>query len=193
MIGALAAAPEEIPQETPLVTTATTTPTMVSDPVIYTEEATTEAPETVETIEVVEAGIYHLLTEREISLLEVTVQHEVGNFSTEYKTLVAELIYNRILSDKFPDTVEGVLYQENQFCGIERWYYEGFPVDDETRQVVKDVFSKDTTSHPALFYYNPKLSEYSSVMWFEYSGDITFLFEHTEALWDVDYTTRFFV
>lgn len=135
---------------------------------------------------------YSALTSKEISLLEVTVQHEVGAFSDEYKTLVAELIYNRLVSEEFPNTVEGVLFQENQFCGIENWYSPDYEVDESTKKVVKDVFSKTKTSHKATYYYNPELSDRSSVIWFECSGDVKFLFEHTEENWGIEYTTRFF-
>ena len=45
--------------------------------------------------EIIEPTLYETLSDEEIYLLEVTIQHEVGNFSKEYKRLVAELIYNR--------------------------------------------------------------------------------------------------
>ena len=140
----------------------------------------------------IKTTFYDSLTDEEINMLEVVVQHEVGNFSKDYKTLVAELIYNRIMSDEFPDTVYGVLYQENQFCGIDYWYYPAYPVDDETKQVIQEVFSKEFTSHPATYYYNPELSEYSSVIWFEYSGDVQYLFQYAETSWGTTYNTRFF-
>lgn len=136
--------------------------------------------------------LYDTFTKEEINFLEVTVQHEVGNFSDDYKTLVTELIYNRLVSDEFPNTVKEVLWQKNQFCGIERWYSPDFEVDDNTKLVVKEVFSKEDTSHNATYYYNPELSNYESVVWFEYSGDVEFLFEHTEESWGIEYTTRFF-
>lgn len=136
--------------------------------------------------------LYDTFTEEEINLVEVTVQHEVGSFSDDYKTLIAELIYNRLVSEDFPDTVKEVLFQENQFCGIERWYSPDFEVDNTTKSVVENVFSKDDTQHNATYYYNPELSDYESVIWFEYSGDVEFLFEHTEESWGIDYTTRFF-
>lgn len=136
--------------------------------------------------------LYDTFTKEEINFLEVTVQHEVGNFSDYYKTLIAELIYNRLVSDDFPDTVKEVLWQKSQFCGIEHWYSPDFEVDDETKSVVKEVFSKEVTGHNATYYYNPELSDYEAVIWFEYSGDVEFLFEYTEEIWGIDYTTRFF-
>lgn len=136
---------------------------------------------------------YDTLADWEIQMVEMTIQHEVGNFSKEYKTYVAELIYNRILSDNFPDTITDVLFQPGQFQGISNWLYSGIVPDKETKEVVKAVFSQDSTSHPATFYYNPALSEYDSIVWFEYSGDVELVFEYTENNWGTDYTTRFFV
>lgn len=135
---------------------------------------------------------YDTLSSEEIFLLEVTIQHEVGNFSKQYKAYVAELIYNRIKSDKFPNTVKEVLFQKGQFQGIQTWAYSGIEIDNETKEIIYEVFSKEHTTHPATFYYNPALSEYESVIWFEYSGDIEFVFEHCETLWGIDYNTRFF-
>lgn len=136
--------------------------------------------------------LYNTLTDKEINLIEVTVQHEVGNFSDDYKTLIAELIYNRLVSDEFPDNITDILYQENQFCGIEYWYDPNYEVDINTKNIVEEVFSKNETSHNATYYYNPELSDCESVIWFEYSGDVEYLFEHTEESWGVKYTTRFF-
>lgn len=136
--------------------------------------------------------LYDTFTEEEINLIEVTVQHEVGAFSDKYKKFITELIYNRLVSDDFPNTISEVLYQENQFCGIQYWYSPDYKVDNNTKQVVKEVFSQDTTSHQATYYYNPELSDYQSIAWFEYSGDVEYLFEYTEEDWGIEYTTRFF-
>lgn len=137
--------------------------------------------------------LYDTLSNEEISMIEIVIQHEVGNFSKEYKTYVAELIRNRLVSEDFPNTITDVLFQKGQFQGISSWLYSGIVPDEETKAVVKDVFSAESTSHKATFYYNPALSEYESVMWFEYSGDVEFVFEHTETNWGIEYTTRFFV
>ena len=142
--------------------------------------------------DIISETTYDKFTNDEIHLIEVTVQHEVGNFSENYQTLVAELIYNRLMSKQFPNTVEEVLYQEGQFCGIEDWYSSDIVVDDATKDIVKSVFSKETTSHNALYYYNPELSADYAIEWFEYSGDVDYLFEYTEENWGIEYTTRFF-
>ncbi len=159
-------------------------------------ENTTVDPTTIEAIEANEADaeetLYDILTDHEVSLLETTIQHEVGNFSREYKTYVAEVIYNRLMSEDFPDTIYEVLFQEGQFQGIASWCNSGITPDEETKSVVEEVFSGESPSHNCTFYYNPALSDYKSVMWFEYSGDIEYVFSYTETSWGADYETRFF-
>ena len=121
--------------------------------------------------------LYDTLSENEIAMIEITIQHEVGNFSKEYKTYVAELIRNRLISEDFPNTVTEVLFQKSQFQGISNWLYSGITPDEETKEVVKEVFSAEGTSHSATYYYNPELSEYDSLVWFEYSGDVEYIFD----------------
>ena len=74
-----------------------------------------------------EPTYYDTLTAEEINMIEVTVQHEVGKLSPQYKRLIAELIYNRLLSEHYPNDVKEMLFQKNQFTGINRWYYPSFP------------------------------------------------------------------
>ena len=136
-------------------------------------------------------SLYDTLSEEEISTIEIVVQHELGGLSKEYKVLVAEVIYNRLRSEEFPDTVNEVLFQEGQFSGIDRWFSPKIKADKDTKAAVKEVFSKDKAEHDSLYYYNPALSEYSSIVWFE-SGAIEFCFEHSETSWGITYRTRFF-
>lgn len=136
--------------------------------------------------------LYDTLTPQEIHLIEATIKNEVGDLSETYQKLITEIIYNRIVSDKFPNTVEEVLYQKNQFCGIENWYNSNTEIPNSISEIVKEVFTKENPSHNAVYYYNPALSETESIIWFEYSGDVEFIFEYSEESWGVNYTTRFF-
>ncbi|MCM1315868.1 MAG: cell wall hydrolase [Muribaculaceae bacterium] len=136
--------------------------------------------------------LYDKLTLDERHLIETVVQHEVGNFSNDYKILIAELIYNRLQSEEFPNDVYEVMFQENQFTNIEYWYSSDYEIDTETHSVVEQVFTEMNPSHDALYYYNPELSSYEATMWFEYSGDVEYLFSYSEESWGVTYETRFF-
>ena len=177
-----------------VISTSISTPTIQDNNNEQSERLVTYSPQQPEKQQEAqtETTLYDTFTEKEINMLEVTVQHEVGAFSDEYKTLIAELIYNRLISEDFPDDIEQVLFQEYQFSGIDYWYTPHFDVDDETKEVVKEVFSQDNTSHEATYYYNPELSDYQSVVLVEYSGDVEYCFEYTEEDWGIEYTTRFF-
>ena len=134
--------------------------------------------------------LYTSLTKEEIELIELTVQHEVGNFSKDYKKLIAAIIRNRLESDSFPNTISEVILAKGQFSNGD---YAGVNVDLETQEAVEEVFSMEESPHLATYYYNPELSSYSSIYWFEYSGDIEYLFSYSEEDWGVVYTTRFFI
>lgn len=134
--------------------------------------------------------LYTSLTKEEIELIELTVQHEVGNFSKDYKKLIAAIIRNRLESDSFPDTISEVILAKGQFSNGD---YVGVNVDIETQEAVEEVFSMEESPHLATYYYNPELSSYSSIYWFEYSGDIEYLFSYSEEDWGIVYTTRFFI
>lgn len=136
-----------------------------------------------------ELTLYESLSEEEITLIELTVQHEVGSFSIEYKELIAGIILNRLNSPDFPDTITEVLYAENQFSNGN---YYGIVVDEETSQAVENVFSSEASPHEATYYYNPDLSASYAISWFEYSGDVEYLFSYSEEDWGIIYNTRFF-
>ena len=41
-----------------------------------------------------------------------------GRFGAEGQQAIAEIIYNRMVSDQFPDTLEGVIFAEGQFRSV---------------------------------------------------------------------------
>jgi hypothetical protein len=56
------------------------------------------------------------LTADEVDLIARIVWHEARGESLEGQRAVVEVIFNRIEADNFPDTVEDVIYQKNQFA-----------------------------------------------------------------------------
>ena len=161
-----------------------------SSTVIYVEiQKEQEQEEYSETEKNTFVSLYDQLTSKEIELIELTVQHEVGSFSKEYRRLVAGIIRNRLESPIFPNTISDVLLAPGQFTD---GHYEEVIVDEQTKEAVKEVFSAETSIHSATSYYNPALSAPSSIRWFEESGDVTYLFSYAEDNWGTTYTTRFF-
>ena len=159
-----------------------------SSTVIYVE-IQKEQEEYSETEKETFVSLYDQLTPKEIELIELTVQHEVGSFSKEYRRLVAGVIRNRLESPIFPNTISDVLLAPGQFTD---GHYEGVIVDKQTKEAVKEVFSAEVSIHSATAYYNPALSAPSSIRWFEESGDVIYLFSYAEDNWGTTYTTRFF-
>lgn len=58
------------------------------------------------------------LTEWEQQLLAKLIWLEARGESAEGQQAIAEIIYNRMVSDQFPDTLEGVIYAEGQFRSV---------------------------------------------------------------------------
>lgn len=86
-------------------------------PVELTEE-TAEAPEATEKAETIYGGIS--ISEDEYKLLRSILALEADYDTEGYdgQKAVVEVIFNRVLSDKWPDTVEDVIYQRGQFATV---------------------------------------------------------------------------
>lgn len=73
------------------------------------------------------------ITLDEFKLIAKTVQCEAGNQSIECQRLVAVCIINRLCSDLFPNTVEGVIYQPGAFevTTLSKWATSTYDDDSE--------------------------------------------------------------
>lgn len=58
------------------------------------------------------------VTNEEIKLLEKLVMAEAGGEPYKGQVAVANVVINRVLSKKFPNTVKGVIYQKGQFSPV---------------------------------------------------------------------------
>ena len=56
--------------------------------------------------------------DEDLHLVAALVWHEAGNQSYEGKRLVADVVFNRVMSDKFPNTIREVLNQKNQMMPV---------------------------------------------------------------------------
>lgn len=78
---------------------------------IYIEEETSEPkPEPAAYQEIAD-----VITDDEIEMLARLLFLEAGNQSIEGQRAVIEVVFNRLLSDEFPNTLNDVVYAENQF------------------------------------------------------------------------------
>lgn len=75
--------------------------------------------------------------------------------------LVGAVVMNRIEHNSFPDSLEGVIYQETQFCSVrsDTWGM----TTNRTDRIAKEVLQgKYDLHHDVLYFFNPDLSTNTS-------------------------------
>lgn len=101
----------------------------------------------------VEEEIQEEKYEGELELLACLVQAEAGNQNLYGKRLVADVVFNRVASDQFPDTITDVIYQDNQFStvddgALERAFYT--VTDDDYAAVSAELETR--TDYQILYF-----------------------------------------
>lgn len=82
-------------------------------------------------------------TEEELDLLARLVFSEGGGESYETKLMIASVVMNRVVDSHFPDTIQEVIYQKNQFA-VTTHKINGVvmidrPADEESYRAAKEV------------------------------------------------------
>lgn len=73
----------------------------------------------------------------EVNLLARLVECEAGGEPIEGKIAVANVVLNRVRSDKYPDNIMSVIYQKNQFQPVTTGKIDRVTPSDETRAAVE--------------------------------------------------------
>jgi Cell wall hydrolyses involved in spore germination len=95
------------------------------------------------------------ITNKDIHLMAQVVYGESRGESFDGKVAVASVILNRLISDKFPDSVSEVIYQPNAFSCITDKNIK--PDQTSFDAVYKALSGYDPTSN-STFFYNPQIS-----------------------------------
>ena len=88
----------------------------------------------------------------EIELLERVVEAEAGNQGLDGKRLVVAVIYNRVESDRFPNTIQGVLTSPHQFSTVWNGAVDKVTVTDETKSAIMLEISQRSDNE--ILYFN---------------------------------------
>lgn len=88
----------------------------------------------------------------EAELLERVVEAEAGNQGLKGKRLVVAVIYNRVESEKFPDTIQEVLVAPHQFGTVWNGAVDKVTVTDETRAAIMLELSQRSDNE--ILYFN---------------------------------------
>ncbi len=93
-----------------------------------------------------------------VDLLARAIYAEARGESFEGQIAVGAVIVNRMESPKFPNTIESVLYQPNQFKCVENGAINQVPNQNAYKAARRAINGEDP-SQGALFFFNPEKSE----------------------------------
>lgn len=82
------------------------------------------------------------------------VEAEVTGKGYKCKKNVAAVIFNRIKSEKFPNTPYGVVFQKKQFAPTMDGRYWEVTITDETKEAVIDCYNEGYTANGAEYFAN---------------------------------------
>ncbi|MBR1771399.1 MAG: cell wall hydrolase [Lachnospiraceae bacterium] len=112
-------------------------------------------------------------------LLLRIVEAEAGNQDADGRLLVANVVLNRVASETFPDTVEGVVLQESggayQFSPVANGRLWRVQISEETRDAVDRALDGEDISEGALYFVARQYADAGKVGWFD--RHLTYLFE----------------
>lgn len=102
-------------------------------------------------------------TASEINLLERLVEAEAGDEPYAGKVAVANVVLNRVKSEKFPNTIREVIYAKNQFTPVANGAINKTP-SEESKRAVQDALNGVNYVPDALFFYDAR---YATNRWLD--------------------------
>ncbi len=112
-----------------------------------------------------------ILDENSKMILCKIVEAEAGCEDRMGKILVANVVLNRVESTGFPDTVEEVVYQQNdgvaQFSPIANGSFEQAVPDEDTVEAVEAALAGEDYSQGALYFVAREYADEGNLLWFD--------------------------
>lgn len=116
-----------------------------------------------------------VLSEEDKWILYKIVEAEAGGEDRTGKILVANVILNRLEDESFPNTVEGVVFQQDdgvaQFSPVANGRYQAAVPGKETIEAVEAAIAGEDYSEGALYFMARKYADEGNVKWFDTSLD----------------------
>ena len=106
------------------------------------------------------------LTDEEINLIALITMAEAEGESEEGKRLVIDTILNRVDHNRFPNTVEEVIYQKSQFTCVWNGRIDRCYVQDEIVELVKEELT-NRTNYDVMFFTAGGYGKYGKAMFAE--------------------------
>ena len=105
-------------------------------------------------------------------LLARIAMAEAEGCNTQTKTLIIMCVLNRVWSDEFPDTIEEVIFQENQFSPIDNGRWDRVEPNEDCYEAVKIVMEAKYDYSGGATYFEDCVNEDN---W--HSRNLEFLYE----------------
>lgn len=129
---------------------------------------------------VLERKMQYDISEEDYEILLRIVEAEAGCEDIKGRMLVAGVILNRVESEQFPDTVGGVVFQQEhgvpQFSPTKDGRYYSVSVSEETIEAVTRVLEGEDLSEGALYFAARKYADPERMAWFD--NHLTLLFSY---------------
>lgn len=97
------------------------------------------------------------LNDEEIMLLSKLVAGEARGESYEGQVAVAAVVINRVKDSRFPNSLEGVIYQKNAFSVVNNGTIYAEPTSSTYRAAQEALYGNDPTNN-AIYFWNPDIS-----------------------------------
>ena len=121
-----------------------------------------------------------MMSDSDYSTLLRIVEAEAGDDDVKARTLVANVILNRVARPDFPNSVEDVVFQYvngvPQFAPTYDGKFYTVEVTDDTREAVKQALNGTDYSEGALFFVMKDALDESDIVWFD--TDLKHLFKY---------------
>lgn len=144
----------------------------------YVSNLVTFEPQTEEESSEIEVDYYPEFTyskdwsAKESYLLAKIAMAEAEGCNTKTKTLIIMCVLNRVWSDEFPDTIEEVIFQENQFSPIDNGRWDRVEPNEDCYEAVKIVMEAKYDYSGGATYFESCVNEDN---W--HSRNLEFLYE----------------
>ncbi|WP_371860541.1 cell wall hydrolase [Paenibacillus chibensis] len=97
----------------------------------------------------------YTLGKNDMEIMSKIIYSEARGESYKGQVAVGAVVMNRIQSNEFPDTIQGVVFQKNAFTAVSDGQYGMKPNRTAYRAAIDAVRGWDPT-HNSLYYYNPQ-------------------------------------
>ena len=97
------------------------------------------------------------LNDEEVMLLSKLVAGEARGESYEGQVAVAAVVINRVKDSRFPNSLEGVIYQKNAFSVVKNGKIYTEPTSSTYRAAQEAIYGSDPTNN-AIYFWNPDIS-----------------------------------